>query len=69
VGTVAYECFHYGLHCLSFLLAKSIVGWRDLMAGLPLPQRIAKAAGDRVVFLDEKKMASWDFGWVARPWK
>jgi len=34
------------------------VGWRDLMARLSLPQRVAKTAGDKVVFLDEKKMAS-----------
>jgi len=68
-GTVACECFHCGVHCLSFLFAKSIMGWRSVMTELLLPQRVAKIAGDGVVFLDEKKMVSWDFGGAARPWK
>jgi hypothetical protein len=39
------------------------------MAELPLPQKVAKAAGGGVAFLGEEKMVSWDFGGVARPWK
>jgi hypothetical protein len=61
-STVACECFHCELHCLGFLFAKSIVGWGDVMVGLPLPQRVAKTGGGRVVFLGEEKMGSWDFG-------
>jgi hypothetical protein len=37
------------------------------MTELLLPQRVAKIVGDGVVFLDEKKMVSWDFGGAARP--
>jgi hypothetical protein len=32
------------------------------MVGLPLPQRVAKTGGGRVVFLGEEKIGSWDFG-------
>jgi hypothetical protein len=35
------------------------------MAGLPLLNRVARTVGGGVVFLDEKKMASWDFGGAA----
>jgi len=40
---------------LSLLFAKRTVGLGGIMAGLPLPQRIAKTIGGEVVFLGGRK--------------
>jgi len=47
---------------LSLLFAKRTVGLGGIMAGLPLPQRIAKTIGGEVVFLGGEKMVGSDFG-------
>jgi hypothetical protein len=65
--TVDCEYFHCGLHCLSLLFAKSTVNWRGVMAGLPLPQRVAKIIGGWGCLFIRKKIASSDFSRADQP--